>query len=128
MSNVQMGSPLNAILAVSSRHRFPSTSPPLKEHDPLAGFERLDLQERAPPTRLGNSEPVQRKPSVEEMLMDSRPATLTERPGRFRSMESCWGCTSYKPGERCKHCGAFVRSRYGQSKYEWEGGRVGEAR
>lgn len=109
----------------SSRHRFSSTSPPLKEHDPLAGFERLDFQARAPPKRLGKSEPAQRKSSVEEMMMNSRPATLTEMPGRFRSVESCWWCMSHKPGERCKQCGALVRSRYGQSTYEWEYGRQG---
>ena len=90
---------------VSSPHSFEiSASPPRdiipravardasgvaeSHHDPLAGFERLDLPQAAVTDRRPRRttwEQVDR----EVMLIRARPVALYEMPGRYRSVESC---------------------------------------
>lgn len=44
-----------------------------------------------------------------EFILRTRPVTLHELPGRFRSMETCWYCTDGVVGARCAVCGHVVR-------------------
>ncbi|KAL8899907.1 MAG: hypothetical protein Q9207_005951 [Kuettlingeria erythrocarpa] len=42
-------------------------------------------------------------------ILEARPATLYEMPGRFRSTETCWYCADWTMGARCAVCGARIR-------------------
>lgn len=65
---------------------------------------------RAPRKFTGDGRRLPRYPQVEkERILRTRPATLHELPGRFRSKEPCWYCCDGVVGERCEVCGLVVR-------------------
>ena len=84
-----------------------SSELPAPAHDPLAGFERLDLSPQA------RKHPYARIHAREYPLLDSRPATPYELPGRFRNSQTCWQCTYALEGcnKRCQFCGKVVGTR-----------------
>ncbi|KAL8738693.1 MAG: hypothetical protein Q9190_007967, partial [Brigantiaea leucoxantha] len=95
---------------LSSSPSQQSTTP----HDPLANFERLNLQSQpSPPSQPHGRDGL-------ENIQVGRPIILTELPGRFRSSQSCWRCCENKAGERCKACAAVVEEPRTKSKYQWE--------
>ncbi|KAL8828848.1 MAG: hypothetical protein Q9170_006426 [Blastenia crenularia] len=89
------------------------------EHDPLAGFERLDLRPQAAASPITRNNLLRRARSQadrEVLPIRARPAALYELPGRFRSVETCWHCATGEVGKRCRVCGLVVR-RNSEEKY-----------
>ncbi|KAL9597087.1 MAG: hypothetical protein Q9219_005370 [cf. Caloplaca sp. 3 TL-2023] len=39
----------------------------------------------------------------------ARPMSLHDMPGRYRSLECCWGCADGTVGEECRFCGLVVK-------------------
>ncbi|KAL8949143.1 MAG: hypothetical protein Q9222_004724 [Ikaeria aurantiellina] len=84
-------------------------------HDPLAGFERLDLVQQQGETenrgRRVTWATLPRPRGLDVRELQSRPMSLQELPGRFRSTESCWLCSEAGVGERCVVCGLVVEEK-----------------